>query len=128
MAVLIEAEAIVPREISKAERVFNFALVAGFFLTILFPDPAAKSIILPTDKRGDFRCDEDVRDSGRAALLPPAESGRGERCLGILRVSMSVGDDERIDGDRILRPSNIVASLVRRETCVSTSGWRKRGD
>jgi hypothetical protein len=124
--VTIEAEAIVPREISKAESVFNFLLL-GFFFTILFPEPAARSIIFPTDKRGDFRCDEDPQDSGRPALLP-AESGRGEDCPGIWRVSAIVGDDEWIDGDRMLRPSKIVASLVRREAWGSISGWRKWGD
>ena len=89
---LIETEAIVPREISKAERVFNF-LLERFFFTILFPEPVARSIIFPTDKRGDFRGDEDPQDSGRLAPLS-AESGRGEGCLGILRVSANVGDDE----------------------------------
>ena len=115
-----------PREISKAERVFNF-LLGGFFFTILFPEPVAKLIIFPTGERGDFRCDGDPQDSGLTTLLL-GESGRGEGCPGISRVSAAVGDDERMDEDRMLRPSKIVTSLVRREAWGLTSGWRKRGD
>ena len=57
-----------------------------------------------------------------------AELGREEEeTSGILSVSTSVGDDERIE-DRVLTPSKIVPSLLRRERLGDSSGWRKTGE
>lgn len=38
-----------------------------------------------------------------------------------------MGDDEWMD-DRLLIPSKIVPSLLRREERRESSGWRKKGD
>jgi hypothetical protein len=69
LVVLIEAEAIVPREISKAARVFKLTTVEVDCLRrlILFP-PEAKSRNFPTGERGDFRLREDD-DSGRTGVV-----------------------------------------------------------
>jgi hypothetical protein len=117
--VLIDAVAIAPREISKAERVFKLTDPVAGFLRSLFPLPVIASVnpsIFPTDeRREDFRLVEEEED-GRREL--GREGGGGGR--GIL-LSTSTGDSDSRD-DRLLTPSKIVPSLLRREEKVGSSG------
>lgn len=96
---------------------------AAGFLRILFPlPPSANPNIFPTDeRREDFFLVEEEED-GRREL--GREGGRGRR--GTL-LSTSTGDSESRD-DRLLIPSKIVPSLLRREEKVGSSGRRNKGD
>lgn len=114
-----------PSETSKAENVFKLVTLAGLCRRILLA-PVNRNIF-PTEDRGDLRFDEteERSDAVGEGTIGLEEGGSS----GILRVDASsvdgAGEAERRD-DRLvvmLIPSNIVASLLRREvSSVSSTG------